>query len=156
MCACMQTPRFSPGFAGHPEGSWRILTPFHCKRCKIGDLPCPWELLPHQKRGVCKGGHSFPSAQRHCRGIVTLPCSFCMVSALSGCSLPLPKGKENFCRDHEYFFLLGQLLHLFSQGLRQQSDSKVHGACERRGPRSPPREGHGGQDQQKRRKIESS
>lgn len=60
---------------------------------------CPQELSSHQEHGVHRAGDDIPagatpkwtSAQRHCRGTVTLPCSFWMVSALSGCSLLLPK-----------------------------------------------------------------
>lgn len=143
-------PRFLPRLCLAPRVqleepdnfSLQMLHPSAGQPPAAADPPCPCELSSHGKHGVHRGGDDFPagatpkktSAQRRCRGIATLPRSFCQGSALSGCSLLLPKGKENFCDDHEYFFLLGQLLHLFSQGLRQRSDSKVHGAHERRGP----------------------
>lgn len=131
--------------AGHPKCRWSSLTPFHRKRCTpaLGCWPTvpmgaftPSETWGSQRRG----GGWFPSwcnpqKDASADGLKG-DLQPCRGSTLSGCSLPLPKGKENFCHDHEYFFLLGQLLHLFSQDLRQRSDSKVHGTRERRGPRS--------------------
>jgi len=119
-------------------------------------------FAPSQTRGS-QGGTGFPSWRNPQADISAEalrgdgdPPTLLLVSALSGCSLPLPKGKENFCHDHEDFFFLGQLLQLFGQGLRWRSDSKVHSARKRRGPQSPLWEGHGRQDQQKQRKTEPS
>ena len=67
MHACMHTPGFSPGFAGHPECSWRSLTPFHCNRCtpalgSLGSLPRRARGSFHPIRNVgFAGGTQFPS-----------------------------------------------------------------------------------------------
>lgn len=105
------------------------------------DPPCPWELWPLRNMGFAGRTQFFKKCNpqinivsENCRGDRDPP-MLLLYGLSTYCVFPPdPKRIENFCHVHKDFYLLGQLMHLFSQGLRQQSDSKVHCACERRGP----------------------